>query len=231
MLEILYQDAHLIAINKPRGLLVHRTKIAQDVTENAIMLLREQLGQPVFPVHRLDRKTTGVLLFALSKEVLKQLNEAFATRVVRKTYLVVVRGFTPDVLTIDYAVKNDREQLQNALTTFRTLQKSEIPLPFGKHLTSRYALVEAEPETGRQHQLRKHFKHIFHPILGSRPHGCNKQNKLWLEQYGLMGMLLHAHKLEFQHPITQESIEITATVDAEFLKYNQVLGFDLSAYK
>lgn len=230
MLEILFQDDYLVAINKPRNLLVHRSPIAREIEENAIQILRDQIGVRVYPVHRLDRKTTGVLLFALDKDVLKQLNELFATRKVMKKYLAIVRGYAPEDMEIDYALTNDNGLKQEARTAFKTLQQREVNMPFGKHATSRYSLVEAEPDTGRQHQLRKHFKHIFHPILGSRPHGCNKQNKLWLEQHQLMGMLLHAHQLGFTHPITREEIVLTASLDEEFLMYNKVLNFDLTRY-
>ena len=230
MLEILYQDEYLVAINKSRDLLVHKSFIASDIQEYAIQILRDQIGQYVYPVHRLDRKTSGVLLFALNKEVLKQLNEIFATRQVEKKYIAIVRGYTAEEETIDYALTNDSGQLQEAKTYYKTLQRVEAAIPFGKHETSRYSLVEAYPETGRQHQLRKHFKHIFHPILGSRPHGCNKQNKLWLDQFGLSAMLLHAVELTFEHPVIKEQIHLTATIDEQYEKYNALLGFDLQAY-
>ena len=230
MLEILYQDDYIVAINKPRDLLVHKSFIASDIQEYAIQILRDQIGQYVYPVHRLDRKTSGVLLFALNKEVLKQLNDCFATRKVEKKYIAIVRGYTADEETIDYALTNDSGQLQEAKTYYQTLQRVEVDIAFGKHPTSRYSLVEAYPETGRQHQLRKHFKHIFHPILGSRPHGCNKQNKLWLDQFGLSAMLLHAVELTFEHPITQEVVHLTATIDEQYEKYNALLGFKLEAY-
>ncbi|MTG98709.1 MULTISPECIES: pseudouridine synthase [Myroides] len=230
MLEILYQDQYIVAINKPRDLLVHKSFIASDIQEYAIQILRDQIGQYVYPVHRLDRKTSGVLLFALDKEILKQLNDDFATRKVEKKYIAIVRGYTKDEELIDYALTNDAGQEQEAKTYYKTLQRVEVDIPFGNHLTSRYSLVEAYPETGRQHQLRKHFKHIFHPILGSRPHGCNKQNKMWLDRYGLMAMLLHALELKFTHPITKEVIELRATIDDQYLKYNAVLGFNLEQY-
>ncbi|WP_267740427.1 pseudouridine synthase [Myroides injenensis] len=230
MLEILYQDEYIVAINKPRDLLVHKSFIASDIQEYAIQILRDQIGQYVYPVHRLDRKTSGVLLFALDKEILKQLNDDFATRKVEKTYIAIVRGYTQDIEDIDYALTNDNGQLQDARTSYKTLQRVEVAVPFGKHDTSRYSLVEAYPETGRQHQLRKHFKHIFHPILGSRPHGCNKQNKLWLDRFGLGAMLLHGLSLKFEHPITKQEIILRATIDNEYRKYNEVLGFDLESY-
>ncbi|MEG0697419.1 MAG: pseudouridine synthase [Algoriella sp.] len=231
MLEILYQDEYIIAINKPRGLLVHKSFYARDAKIFAIQELRNQIGgQHVYPIHRLDRKTSGVLLFALDKEALKIMNDRFATREVEKKYLAILRGWSPDELTIDYDLTNDDGVKQNAITYFRRLQKAEIELEFNNHPTSRYSLVEAIPETGRMHQLRKHFKHILHPILGSRPHGCNKQNKLWLENFELKGMMLHAHQLVFNHPITNERITLNATINEEFEKVADILGLDINDY-
>ena len=231
MLEILYQDEYIIAINKPSGLSVHKSFYARDAKIFAIQELRNQIGgQHVYPIHRLDRKTSGVLLFALDKEALKIINDRFATREVEKKYLAILRGWSPDELTIDYDLTNDDGVKQNAITYFRRLQKAEIELEFNNHPTSRYSLVEAIPETGRMHQLRKHFKHILHPILGSRPHGCNKQNKLWLENFELKGMMLHAHQLVFNHPITNERITLNATINEEFEKVADILGLDINDY-
>ncbi|MEZ7514518.1 pseudouridine synthase [Flavobacterium frigidarium] len=232
MLEILYQDDYIVAINKPSGLLVHKSFYARDATVYAIQELRNQIGgQHVYPVHRLDRKTSGVLLFALNKEALKIMNDRFAAREVEKKYLAILRGWTVDELTIDYDLINDDEIKQNAITYFHRLQSVEIDLEFNNKLTSRYCLVEAIPETGRMHQLRKHFKHIFHPILGSRPHGCNKQNKLWLENYDVKGMMLHAHQLIFNHPVTNERLTLNAKINEEFSKVGSILNLDLRKYQ
>lgn len=230
MLEILYQDQYIVAINKPRDLLVHKSFIASDIKEYAVQTLRDQIGQKVYPVHRLDRKTSGVLLFALDVETLKILNDDFANARVKKTYLAIVRGYTPDSGEIDYALTNDSGKKQEALTTFSTLQRVEIPMASKTHSTSRYSLVLTSPITGRQHQLRKHFKHIFHPILGSRPHGCNKQNKLWLDNHNLGAMLLHGLELTFTHPVNKDNITLRATIDNQYELYNAILGFDLKEY-
>ncbi len=179
----------------------------------------------------MDRKTSGVLLFALDKESLKVMNDRFATREVEKKYLAILRGWAPEEMTIDYDLTNDDGVKQNAITYFHRLQTAEIDLEYNSHPTSRYCLVEAIPETGRMHQLRKHFRHIFHPILGSRPHGCNKQNKLWLEIFGLKGMMLHAHQLVFNHPITNEQLILNAKINEEFSKVGDILGLDLEKYK
>lgn len=223
-LSILYQSADLVAINKPHGLLVHRSPMASDASEFAVQLLRDQLGQRVYPVHRLDRKTGGVLLFALTEAMNSLMQQQFMGSDIEKTYLAIVRGYTPDELVIDYALRNDETGIvQDAVTNLKTLQRTEIPLPFGKHPTSRYSLVELTPTTGRMHQLRKHMAHILHPIIGDRPHGCNKQNKLFKENFAMNTMLLHAQHLEFDHPITSERITISAPYQAEFERMLGVL--------
>ena len=231
MLEILYQDEYIVAINKPSGLLVHKSFYARDAKVYAIQELRNQIGgQHVYPIHRLDRKTSGVLLFALDKLTLKIMNDRFALREVEKKYLAILRGWTLTESTIDYDLTNDDDIKQNAITYFQRLQTTEIDLAFNNKPTSRYCLVEAIPETGRMHQLRKHFKHIFHPILGSLPHGCNKQNKFWLDNYGLKGMMLHAHQLIFNHPVSNEPIILNAKINEEFQKVGSILNLDLSLY-
>lgn len=230
MLEILYRDEHLIAINKPSGLLVHKSFYSGEADTYAIQELKKQIGQKVYPVHRLDRKTSGVLLFTLNREMLKIMSDVFAARDVEKKYIAILRGWAKEEETIDYDLINENEVKQNAITRYRRLQTSEINLPFLKHQTSRYCLVEATPETGRFHQLRKHFKHILHPILGCRKHGCNKQNKLWLQTFGINKMTLHAHQLIFKHPDSGEKITINAAIDDEFKKVGDILNLDLSAY-
>ncbi len=220
-LDIIYETDDLIAINKPHGLLVHRSKIADDVKVFALQLVRDHVGHFVHPVHRLDRKTSGVLLFAKSREVNSRIQTQFQEHKVNKTYLALVRGYTPDELTIDYPLTVE-DKTQDAETYFRTLERFEIDVPFGKFQTSRYSLVEVKPSTGRFHQIRKHMKHIFHPILGDRPHGCNKQNRLWLEKFGLTKMMLHAQYLGCEFP-DGKPIEITASKSKEFIRIEQLL--------
>jgi len=227
VLEIIYQDDSLIAINKPHGLLVHRSKIADDAKEFALQMLRDQIGQHVNPVHRLDRKTGGVLLFAFNKEVEIAMQKQFQEGLVDKHYLAIVRGYTPPEMEIDYPLAKENGTLQDAQTSFVTLQQAEIPLSIGKHPTSRYSLVDANPTTGRMHQLRKHFAHIFHPIIGDRPHGCNKQNRYFKEELQMNTMMLHASSLSFNHPVTSEKITITAEVQAEFKRMMELMNFSL----
>lgn len=223
MLEIVYQDDHLIAINKPHGLLVHRSSIASDAKEFALQLLRDQVSRHVSPVHRLDRKTGGLLLFAFDKDVEIAMHQQFKNGEVIKKYLAILRGYAPDQLDIDYPLVKENGAIQEAFTSFVTLKRAEINVALGKHPTSRYSLVEATPTTGRMHQLRKHFAHIFYPIIGDRKHGCNKQNKFFKEQWEMTTMLLHASELSFKHPVSGEQIELKAPVQAEFLRMMELM--------
>lgn len=224
MLDIIYQDEHIVAINKPHGLLVHQSPIARDADEFAIQLLRDQIGQRVFPAHRLDRKTSGVLVFTLDKESDRALQMQFQEKITVKRYLALLRGFAPEEMTIDYALHRDDGVLQDAVTHFKRLETFEIPFPQDKFPSSRYSLVEANPETGRMHQLRKHFAHIFHPIIGDRPHGCNKQNKFWLENFQMNKMLLHASELTIIHPQTNEKLQLKAEMSTEFKRVLELLN-------
>lgn len=226
-LDIIFRDEYLAAINKPHGLLVHRSPIACDAKEFALQLLRDQLNQHVFPAHRLDRKTGGVLLFALSKEVEKLMQQQFSDNQVDKKYLAIVRGHTDDAGEIDYPLRKENGSLQEAFTRYKTLARAELDVPLGNHPTSRYSLVEANPQTGRMHQLRKHFSHIFHPIIGDRTHGCNKQNKLFKERWELDTMLLHASQISFKHPVTKMPIQIAAPLQDEFVRMMGVMGWEV----
>jgi tRNA pseudouridine65 synthase len=225
MLEIVYQDDHLIAINKPHGLLVHRSSIATDAKEFALQLLRDQVNRHVSPVHRLDRKTGGLLLFAFEKDVEIAMQQQFMNGEVQKKYLAVLRGYAPDQMDIDYPLAKENGTIQEAFTSFVTLRRAELDVAFGKHPTSRYSLVEATPTTGRMHQLRKHFAHIFYPIIGDRKHGCNKQNKFFKETWEMTTMLLHASELKFNHPVTGETVQLKAAVQAEFVRVMELMNW------
>lgn len=225
MLELVYRDEYLVAINKPHGLLVHRSSIAKDATEFALQKLKQQIGQHVSPVHRLDRKTSGVLLFALDKETEVAMHKQFMMGDMVKKYLAILRGYAPAEMEIDYPLMKENGMMQEAVTHFRTLQYAEIPYALGKHPTSRYSLVEAIPETGRMHQLRKHFAHIFYPIIGDRKHGCNKQNRFFKEQWDMTTMMLHASELSFTHPVTGAMTYITAPVSDEFARVMDLMGW------
>ncbi|WP_183574846.1 pseudouridine synthase [Mucilaginibacter sp. X5P1] len=225
MLDILFRDDDLIAINKPHGLLVHRSSIAADAEEFALQLLRDQVGMKVNPVHRLDRKTGGVLLFAFNKQTEIAMQQQFMDNLVKKRYLAIVRGHTPDTEDIDYPLRKENGTLQEAFTHYRTLQRVELDVPLGAHPTSRYSLIEVAPETGRMHQIRKHISHVFHPIIGDRTHGCNKQNKLFTERWEMNTMLLHALSLGFKHPVSGIDVNIEAPLHDEFKRVMTIMNW------
>ncbi len=197
LFSILHNSEDLIAINKPYGYFVHQSSL--DPYSNKIVLqrLRDQIGRKVFPIHRLDRKTTGVLLFALNHKTQIEISKKFMAKDVQKKYLAMVRGWTEDTDIVDYPLTNLEGKTQEAMTKYTTLKRYEIPLSSGRYNTSRYSLLRLEPSTGRYHQLRKHLAHIRHPIIGDRPHGCNKQNKFFKTEFSYDQMMLHAEELSF----------------------------------
>lgn len=222
-LNIIFQDDHLVAINKPNGLLVHRTALAAHETVFALQLVRDQTGKHVYPIHRLDRKTSGVLLFAFDSKTAKAIQQQFLDQSVTKKYLAITRGYFPEEIEVDYPLTNDKGKTQEAVTFFKTIKKTEIDIPFGKHSTSRYSLVEAYPKTGRMHQIRKHCNHLRHPIIGDRPHGCNKQNKLFKEKWQLTTMLLHAKELCLTHPVHATPLILKAALNTDFIRMMKTL--------
>ena len=226
-LDILYRDEHLIAIDKPAGLLVHRSAVDRHETRYALQMLRDQIGRRVYPVHRLDKPTAGVLLFALHPEAAAKLTDTFSGRDVSKRYLAVVRGHTPERARIDYPLQErlDRasdararadKPAQAALTDYRRLALTELPYPVGRYASARYSLIEATPLTGRKHQIRRHMKHVFHPLIGDTTHGDGKHNRFFREQLHCSRLLLSATRLVFTHPYSRETIEINAPLDAAF---------------
>lgn len=226
-LDILYQDKYLVAINKPHGLLVHPSGIADENRETAMYLLKQQLDKWIYVTHRLDSKTAGVILFAINAKVQKKINHQFEKRLTKKIYYAIVRGYTEGAGTINYALINTKGKTQEAITHYETLAHTEIDLPLGEHQTSRYSLIKLQPETGRYHQIRKHLAHIDHPIIGDRPHGCNKQNGMFKKVFNSMTMFLHAQSLKFYHPREEKDIEIKAPLQPEFLAMLKTLNFDM----
>ena len=227
MLEILYQDDVLVAVNKPAGMLVHRSWLDRHETQFVMQTLRDQIGQLVYPIHRLDRPTSGVLLFALNSEIANLLCLQFEQKQTEKQYLAVVRGYVTGHGEIDYPLKIQLDKiadkfsqqdkaLQSAVTFYEGLQTVEMPYGVGRYATSRYSLVRLVPKTGRKHQLRRHMKHIFHPILGDTQYGDLHQNRALTEHPGCSRLMLHAEKLTFVHPMTQLPITIQAGLDAQW---------------
>jgi len=228
MLEILYQDDALIAVNKPAGLAVHRSKMVGNAEEFLIDLLREQVGDSVYLAHRLDRATSGVLLIARSKEVAAALGEQFMGRTVHKQYLVVVRGWPePAEGVVDYPLPGSRETglRREARTHYRRLATVEVPIALGRYPQQRYALLLAEPESGRFRQIRKHLAHIHHPVIGDCQHGRGDHNRLYKQHFGCHRMLLHAWRLRLAHPATGAAMEIEAPLDAAYAALLERFGW------
>ncbi len=236
-LQILYLDEHLVAINKPSGLLVHRSPVDRHEERFALQLTRDQLNQRVYPVHRLDKPTSGVLLFALNPEVAKSLAQQFESSQVRKQYLAITRGYVPLGGIIDHPInqaimfkheKKLRERMtpQTAVTFFHRLALTEQPWPSSKHITSRYSLVALYPKTGRQHQLRRHMKHISHPIIGDTRYGKSEHNKLFIENTGSRRLLLAATQLKLWHPLTGADLTIEAPLQDAFLDVIRQFGWE-----
>lgn len=234
MLPILYQDEHLVAIHKPSGLLVHRTNLARHDERFAVQLLRDQIGRHVYPAHRLDRGTSGVLLFGLSSAVAQALGQAFTERRVDKRYLAVVRGHPAESGEIDHPLSrirdayedgSDEGEAQEAVTRYRRLATCELPHQVDRYPTSRYALLELDPLTGRRHQIRRHLKHISHPIVGDATYGKGRHNRLFQELFGCGRLLLACVEMGFEHPVTGERVELRAGIEGVFLRVVEGLGW------
>jgi len=227
-LTILYQDEYFVAIDKPAGLLVHRSFLDKHETQFAMQMLRDQIGQHVYPVHRLDRPTSGVLLFALSSESARKMNEIFIAHQIQKRYLALVRGFAPEHKLLDKPLKEQLDKIadkhanqdkpaQSAITDFKCLKQASLDIPFGKYPSIRYSLVECYPQTGRKHQIRRHLNHLTHPIIGDVNHGDNRHNHFFREHFKLRRLMLFATNLSFKHPYTDVQINIEANLGEDVL--------------
>ena len=236
MLPIIYQDERVVAIHKPSGLLVHRSELDRHETRFAVQLLRDQLGRHVYPAHRLDRGTSGVLVFALDKDTARALGGQFERQEVIKTYLAVVRGHPPEAGRIDHALSRRRDdaewvgerstdEAQPAVTDFRRLATCELPHQVDRYPTSRYALVELTPHTGRRHQLRRHLKHIAHPIIGDATFGKGRHNRLFQQLFGCHRMLLACVRMQLRHPVDGRILDLCAPPDGEFAAVLAALGW------
>jgi tRNA pseudouridine65 synthase len=231
-LPILWRDEHLVAVHKPSGLLVHRTPIDRHERRFAVQMLRDQTGRHVFPVHRLDKGTSGVLLFALDRDAARTLAASFATGAVRKRYIAVVRGWpeeqglidTPLDPVTDARIAGTSRDPSPAVTRYRRCATVELPHRVDRYPTSRYALLELEPVTGRRHQLRRHLAHISHPIVGDSTYGKGAHNRLFASLYGSRRLLLACTSLSLTHPVTGVELSTAPPADA-FLRVLQALGW------
>ena len=212
-LGVLYRDDTLLIVNKPAGLVVHRGWATDRIT--ALDLARKLAGQWVYPVHRLDRGTSGVLVFGLSPDVARSVEESFAAELVSKRYFALVRGMAPDNVHVDHPLAKDKDKPKvPASTDVARLEHYEVEND-ETGVRRRYSWVEAQPLTGRPHQIRRHLKHINHPILGDVRYGKSEHNRLFRRLFGLERMVLHAASVAFPHPSSGERIEVQAPLPAE----------------
>ena len=235
-LTILYQDEYLVAIDKPAGLFVHRSFLDKNEIYFALQLVRDLVGQYVYPLHRLDRPTSGVLLFALNENVARIMGQAFTDKTIQKTYYALTRGHLLGADNVDYPLtvkldkigdkfsKEDKEP-QTALTRYQSINTATLPVPLGKYNSVRYSLIKLLPETGRRHQLRRHLAHLRYPIIGDINYGDNKQNPFFSQYFGFKRLMLFAQKLAFLHPVTQLPISIEAKFDEQWQQVFTELGW------
>jgi tRNA pseudouridine65 synthase len=223
-LREIYRDQWLLVVHKPAGLLVHRSPIDPHETEFALQYAREMNGgEYVYAVHRLDRPTSGLLVFARDQETASILGKAFMSGDVRKRYLAMVRGWIPEDGTIDYPLRDEdpfggdaEGVVREAVTRYKRVATTEIPVAIEGYNSSRYSLVELYPETGRRHQLRRHMKHISHPIIGDANHGRGRHNRYFAERFGQGRLMLAATGIAFAHPRTGEPLELECEPEASF---------------
>jgi tRNA pseudouridine65 synthase len=223
-IPVLYRDEHLVAVHKPAGLLVHRNAHAGR-EPFLLQILRDQLGQRLYPVHRLDRPTSGLMIMALSPQAAHALALQFASQEVGKTYLAVARGFAPSQGLIIDPLKSESGTLQEAQTEFTRLATAEIPHPVGPNPTARYSLVRTCPRTGRTHQIRRHFAHIRHPLIGDVLRGDGRQNRFFREHFDLHRLLLASVELSFHHPEDNSQVTLTCPPAKELLDLFDQLGW------
>jgi tRNA pseudouridine65 synthase len=233
-LPILFRDEHLVVIDKPAGLLVHRSPVDARETRFAVQLLRDQLGRYVYPVHRLDKGTSGALVFALDTASARSLGESFATAGVDKVYLALVRGWPEESGEIDHALRPVTDgvltagawEAQSARTSYERLASFELPYRVDRYPTSRYALLRLRPHTGRRHQLRRHLAHLSHPIVGDSTYGKGAHNRLFERLYGVRRLMLASVSLEFPHPVTRQPLRIDAPLAQDFASVLRSLGWE-----
>ncbi len=218
MIDILFLDDHYCIVNKPSGIPVHLSKMTSDC-KSLLCLLCEQMEEKLYPVHRFDRATSGAIVFARSSEACGALGRQFQDKTVAKKYQALVRGWIDTEGEIDYPIYKNPEikkQKVEAVTMFKCLNQFEIPFSDGRFDTSRFSLAEVSPQTGRMHQIRRHFTHISHPLVGDTVYGKGRQNRIFRDNFNSNRLLLAATEISFIHPYTDEKLSVSAPLASEF---------------
>lgn len=219
-LEVIFEDEYFICVSKPNNILVHHAYHSRNVADedSLLQLIKNETDLKVYPIHRLDRKTSGIILLAKQKEFVSKFQELFTNNKIQKTYFGVVRGFSPDAKTIDSPVKGrDANVHKEALTYLKTLNNITLNIPVKPYNSSRYSLIELLPKTGRMHQLRVHTNKISHPLIGDPKYGDKNHNIMFEDNFGFKNLFLHAGKLEFSHPFTSEKMILKATFPKDWI--------------
>ncbi len=233
-LHVLFEDEWLIAVEKPADMFVHRSAADRSETVFLLQIVRDYLGEFVYPVHRLDRATSGIVIFAKSSAVAALLSQMFANREVSKTYRALVRGHCEPHGVIATPLISARgrnkpkghpfREPQEANTEFECLQRYDIPMVSDRYPTTRCSLVNAKPTTGRYHQIRRHFNYISHPVIGDSSHGDTRQNRFYKKQFACDRLMLAAVAIELEHPIRQQRVRISCPPESAFAAVLQNLA-------
>ena len=219
-LEVVFEDEYILCVSKPNNMLVHHAHHSRNVADETSLLqfIEQEKGLKVFPIHRLDRKTSGIILLAKETQYVSKFQELFTKNEIQKTYFGIVRGFSPDTKTIDSPVKGrDANVHKEALTLLKTIEKITLNIPVKPYDSSRYSLVELSPKTGRMHQLRVHSNKISHPLIGDPKYGDKNHNMMFEENFGCKNLFLHAGKLEFIHPFTSEKLSLKSSFPKDWI--------------
>lgn len=220
-LEIVYEDQWCFVVNKPNNLLVHHSYYARNIEEDSLVeLLKKQGYETPVPVHRLDRKTSGLILFSKTKEDVPVFQKLFDENKIEKTYWALVRGHVSESGIVDSPVKNERSNYKEACTEYSCLKTFERDYDIPPYPTQRYSLVEFKPKTGRYHQLRIHANKISHPIINDPKYGNRHHNHYFQENLGIHELFLHAKKLNLVHPVTGSNIEVEAELPDHWKRFS-----------
>jgi len=239
-LPILWRDQDFVVVYKPAGLLVHRTPIDRGATEFALQILRGQLGCHVFPLHRLDRPTAGLLMFATRARAVAPMARLFRAEEVHKRYLGIARGHCEGEMRLDGPLEDVEDDYvergparhegpREALTQVCTLAHAEVEQAVGPYRRARYALLSITPHSGRRHQIRRHLKRASHPLIGDTSYGDGRHNRFFRDGLGSSRLMLCAVELAFTHPRTREAVHIVTAPDADFLRVMVALGWQAQA--
>ena len=227
-LKILYQDDHLVAVHKPEGLLVHKSNIDKYETRFLLQTLRDQIGEHLYPIHRLDKPSSGVIVFGLSSAIAANIQAQMESNKASKEYLLVCRGYCPESGRIDHPLKpiddfkskrdkpKEPKPAQDATTEFKRLNTIELDVAIDKYPASRYSFVLARLLTGRKHQIRRHFKHISHPLIGCPKYGKSTHNRYFSNELNVPRLLLHSYRMTLEHPVTCQPLTLCSEPSGAF---------------